>query len=683
MKGSDSDKPPTSVELMFSGIIQRTNLFGQLFRKIKGAPRDFSSADVAKEITVGAFLAWVGLGADALSSCVYGPDESFRSLVGQGDHAYLGVGLALATAVMVLVLSYTYNRVVEEFPHGGGGYVVATTLLGRGAGLVSGCALLVDYVLTISTSVATGAHLLVTIVPEQWKIPPLLLGTATILLMTFLNVRGIRESVKPLIPVFVVFLVTHVILLVGGAVERALSTDAVVSGLREGFARDRSELGLLGIAIVFARAFALGGGTYTGIEAVSNGLGVMREPKIPTARRTMTYLWTSLVFTASGILLLYALAGIHPTDANTPLSAVLIKKVTADWPLGKGFGTATIASEVLLLFVAAQTGFIGGPRVMASMALDRWLPVRFAALSDRLAMQNGVFMIGVGAGFLLWYAQASVDTLVVLFAINVFVTFLLTSAGMLRLVVGRTYRMLPGWWRKAAVLATSVVLCSVVLVLTIWEKFFQGAWLTLVVTTLLCFLCAAIRRRYLRVSDWVAGLETGLESNPRLEALDSALHGPRTPTAVLILGGYKGLGMHTYTTVKKMFPDLYKRFVFLSIGVVDSNVLKGGHEMAELNQYTAEELDKYVKLARETGVAAESRMGLASDVPEEVTQLCRKLKKEFPGAHFFTGKLIFENERWYDRLLHTDAVNAIQDRLQLAGIPAIVLPVRLRAKRRA
>ncbi len=142
---------------------------GRIVRRLVGEPRDVEDPNVFHRISLVAFLAWVGLGADGLSSSAYGPDEAFRALLHEGDHRYLAVALAVATALTVFIISYAYSRIVEHFPSGGGGYVVATRLLGRRAGVVSGSALMVDYVLTISTSVAGGADALFSNFPPSWQ----------------------------------------------------------------------------------------------------------------------------------------------------------------------------------------------------------------------------------------------------------------------------------------------------------------------------------------------------------------------------------------------------------------------------------------------------------------------------------------------------------------------------------
>src|SRR5215831_10744726 len=168
-----------------------------LQERIFGKPRDLRDPHVFHHVSLIAFFAWVGLGADGLSSSAYGPEEAFKHLTdAQGaPHYYLAIFMALAIALTVFIISYAYSRIIEHFPHGGGGYLVATKLLGERAGVVSGCALLVDYVLTISISIASGANAVFALLPpavQQWRFVAEIL---LILLLVVMNLRGVKESV--------------------------------------------------------------------------------------------------------------------------------------------------------------------------------------------------------------------------------------------------------------------------------------------------------------------------------------------------------------------------------------------------------------------------------------------------------------------------------------------------------
>ncbi|HSC59405.1 MAG TPA: APC family permease, partial [Gemmatimonadales bacterium] len=358
-----------------------------------GRPRDLTDTGLFHRLALIPFLAWVGLGADGLSSSSYGPEEAFRAL---GQHTYLAIGLALVTAFTVLLISSAYSRLIEEFPTGGGGYVVATKLLGPSAGVISGSALLVDYVLTITTSLAAAGDALFSLLGPHWAPLKLPLEVVLIVVLTGLNIRGVRESVIALLPIFLLFLVTHVLVIGGGIVAHLGRVPEVAQQVRTGYSSGMSLLGAVGMTLLFVRAYSLGGGTYTGIEAVSNGLPIMRDPKVRTGKRTMLYMATSLAFTAGGLIVCYLLWGIGPVEGKT-MNAVLVERMVGGMPFGHLFLILTLFSEGALLVVAAQAGFIDGPRVLANMAVDSWVPHRFAALSERLTTQNGIVLMGVAA----------------------------------------------------------------------------------------------------------------------------------------------------------------------------------------------------------------------------------------------------------------------------------------------
>ncbi|MFH0792668.1 MAG: APC family permease, partial [bacterium] len=398
----------------------------RLKRLVLGAPRDLADKQIFHRLSLIAFLAWVGLGADGLSSSSYGPEEAFRTL---GQHTYLAVGLAAVTALTVSIIAIAYSRVIEHFPHGGGGYVVASKLLGSRAGLVSGCALLVDYVLTITISIAAAGDALFSFLPIawlEWKLP---VEMALIAFLIILNLRGVKESVITLTPIFLVFVLTHVILITGGIIAHAPRLPATVHAVSTGFSGGLATLGVGGMFLLFIHAYSLGGGTYTGIEAVSNGLAIMREPHVQTGKRTMLYMAASLAFTASGLLFCYLLWNVT-SEAGKTMNAVLVEKFVEVVPLGNWFVIVTLFSEGALLVVAAQAGFVDGPRVLANMAIDSWAPRHFAALSDRLTTRNGILLMGLASLLPLLYTKGDVRQIVVMYSINVFITFSMTQASM-------------------------------------------------------------------------------------------------------------------------------------------------------------------------------------------------------------------------------------------------------------
>src|SRR5450432_3167075 len=379
-------------------------------RALVGSPRDLHDSKLFHNISLIPFLAWVGLGADGLSSSAYGPEEAFKTL---GAHTYLAIGLALLTGITVFIISAAYRGIIEAFPHGGGGYVVATKLLAKPAGVVSGSALLVDYVLTITVSIAAAGDVIFSFLPLGLAGLKLPIEVIFIIGLSTLNIRGVRESAIALAPIFLIFVFSHAAIIVGGILGHAQAIPRVASSVSTGFHTGVSTLGLGGMVLLFIHAYSLGGGTYTGIEAVSNGLPIMREPRVQTAKRTMLYMAVSLAFTAAGLLVCYLLWNVAPVPGKT-LNAVLVEKMTAHIPFGTTLTVITLMSEGVLLVVAAQAGFLDGPRVLANMAVDSWVPRRSAALAALL------------------YTGGDVGKLVVMYSINVFLTFSLSLFAMTR-----------------------------------------------------------------------------------------------------------------------------------------------------------------------------------------------------------------------------------------------------------
>ncbi len=655
--------------------MEKVPWFRRLRQIVFGAPRDLADTGLAHRLALIPFLAWVGLGADGLSSSSYGPEEAFKAL---GQYPFLALGLAAMMAGTVLLISAAYSRIIEEFPSGGGGYVVASKLLGPKIGVISGCALLVDYVLTITTSLAAAGDSLFSFLPYEWQGAKLLTEVCLVLFLTTINIRGVRESVLMLVPVFLLFVVTHALLIGLGLFGQGPHLAATVHQVGGDLHRGTAALGAMGLVMLLLRGYSLGGGTYTGIEAVSNGLPIMREPRVKTGRRTMIYMAASLAVTASGLLVCYLLWHIVPVPGKT-MNAVLAEAVLRPLPFSHALVIATLFAAASLLVVAAQTGFLDGPRVLANMAVDSWVPHRFASLSDRLTTRNGILLMGGAALVALLYTRGNVGHLIVMYSINVFLTFSLSMFAMLRFwLKARGERR--EWRRRTVLFAAGFVLCATILLITSYEKFAEGGWITLVVTTLLIILCLVIRRHYDNSRRYMAqlfaelgDLPTARQSDMVVPPIDASL-----PTAAVLVGSYGGVGIHTLLNVFRAFPGFYKNVVFISVGVVDSGEFKGEHAVVHLQERTEAMLGQYVTLTQGLGLAATSRMAVSTDVLADAEQLCLRVAREFPRATFFAGKMIFQRERWWHRILHNETAYAIQKRLQWAGRTMVTMPVRVR-----
>jgi amino acid transporter len=654
----------------------------RLFRLVVGAPRNPLDPKIFHKISLAAFLAWIGLGVDGLSSSAYGPEEAFRAL---GEYPHMALLLALMMGVTIAVISASYAQIIENFPTGGGGYLVATKLLGAHAGAISGCALVIDYVLTISVSIASGADAVFSLLPPHlgiWKLTACFLMLGLLIVM---NMRGAKESVAVLMPIFLTFLITHgLVILVGvfGNLENLADNVALaVHETRTGL----TTIGFWGLFLVFMRAYALGGGTYTGIEAVSNGLAVLKEPRVATGKRTMLYMAVSLSFVAGGILVCYLLTGVVPQEGKT-LNAVLLETVAGGWsvggaPAGHWFVVVALLSTTALLFAAAQTGFLGGPGVLSNMALDGWVPKRFAHISERLVVKNGIVLMGVAAALTLYYTGATVHVLLIMYSINVFLTFSLSQAAMCwHWILER--RSGHQWKHGLLINGVGLLLTGSILVITAIVKFREGAWITLVITACFVILCVRIRGHYRHIRGMLKRLDADLMDvplpppSPEIEKLSRGMD-RNAPTAILLVSGYSGLGLHSFLAVHNTFPGHFKNFIFISVGVIDSGNFKGAQEIENLEASTRATLDKYVTYARSLGFPADARHSLGTLMVPEMRNLCAQVRKEFPRSIFFAGRLIFREERFYHRWLHNQSSATLQRRLQFDGIPLVILPIRV------
>ena len=639
-------------------------------RTIIGAKKNVEDPGIFHKIALFPLLAWIGLGADGVSSSSYGPPEAFVAL---GNYTYLAVFLALGTALTVFIISYAYTRIIEHFPSGGGGYIVATHTISERAGVVSGSALLIDYMLTITVSIAACADAIFSFLPYSWQPLKVAFACFLILVLIEMNLRGVKESVTILAPIFLVFIAAHALLLGYGLFAHSAQIAPVAYGIQAGLTRDLAAIGVVGILAVFLRAYSLGGGTYTGIEAVANGMQIMREPKVKTGKRTMAYMAVSLAVLSGGLFLCYLLWNVAPVPGQT-LNAVLATSVFGEWPLGEVLALVTIVSEGALLMVAAQTGFIDGPRVMANMAIDSWLPRSFANLSERLTMTSGIVLMGGAALVLMIFSHGSITFLVTMYAINVFLTFSISEFGMSRFFY-KNRTVDKDWKRHILIHLIGLVLCSTILTVTLYEKFGQGGWLTIFLTSALIGVCFAIHGHYQSVMRGMRKLDVLLDTVPTTGVKNTSPVNPRKMTAVQLVTGFHGFGVNTFYSIVKNFPNVYENFIFVSIAVVDSGTFKGSAELSALAESTKKGLQKYVDLAQDMGFAADYRIDIGTDVVDMAVPLCKNIAKEFPNSTFFTGQIVFRHENPFQKILHNETAFAIQRRLQYSGITTVILPI--------
>jgi amino acid transporter len=654
-----------------------------VFRLVKdvviGRAHNLSDKKIFHHLSLVALLAWVGLGADGLSSSCYGPEEAFKAL---GSHTYLSLFVAAGTVLTIIIVCSSYSQIIEAFPTGGGGYLVASKLLSPTVGVVSGAALIGDYVLTIALSISSGADALFSLLPtelaEHYKVA---FSVGVIVFLTLLNLRGVKESVVLWVPIFFVFVATYTFAIIWAISAHFTDLPQIAHGVTSDIKATGDEVGLFGLLALVLRSYSLGAGTYTGIEAVSNGLNTLREPRVQTGKRTMIYMAVSLSFVVGGLLLAYLLYDVSHVEGKT-LNAILFEKITAGWPplLSKTFVIAAMGSSAMLLVVAAQTGFFGGPRVLANMAVDRWMPTRFATLSDRLVTQNGVIIMGAAALVLVLGTGALVEKLVVLYSINVFITFSLSQLGMVR-HWWQVRAAHADWQKKISINGIGLLLTGGILISLCAVKFHEGGWVTLVVTGGLVGIAFWVKRHYRQTQKRLYRLNELVAA----AMADDAIVQEKTPspcdhnarTAVFLVNGFNGLGLHTLLAVVRMFPKVYQNFVFVQVGVLDAGNFKGADEVENLRGYSQKEVQKFVTYMSKRGFYAEAHVALGTDVADEAAKLCDAVGEKFPQAQFFAGQLVFKDESMVTRWLHNHTVFELQRRLYQNGRAMLILPIQV------
>lgn len=566
-----------------------------------------------------------------------------------------------------------YNQVIELFPSGGGGYKVASQLLGPHMGLLSGAALIVDYALTIAVSTASSMDQLFSLLPMSYLPYKLAAEVALIFVLLLLNMRGMKESIKFLLPIFLGFFVIHLYLIAYGIIAHHKGLSLIIPDTLNETRNTIAEIGWLPVLALILHAYSLGSGTYTGLEAVSNNVNRLREPRVATGKWTMLYMAVSLSLTAAGMILLFLLWAPKPEIGKT-LNAVVFSSILGDSSLGQTLLFLTLLLEAGLLFVAANTGFLAGPSVLANMAIDGWMPNRFRHLSTRLVVQNGLFLFGLFALAILIWCKGKVTLLVVLYSINVFITFSLSLFGMCVYWV-RHRHTASGWMWRLLFSFLAFVITSSILCITVITKFQSGGWLTLVVTCTVIFICLLIKRHYRSFNKKLAQVDAQLKQ-PITHPLNPEPLDPQQPTAVILIGKSPGVAMHTLLSIIRMFPRHFKNFIFISAGIVDVESFAGQDELEIMRNHVNENLEYFVSYCHQYGLASEAYAAFGTDTVEELTTLAAEVSKKYHNCIFFSSKLIFEHD-FITRFLHNETALAVQRNLHLEGKELVILPMKM------
>jgi len=646
---------------------------------VLGKPHGLNDNKIFHRLSLIAFFAWVGLGADGLSSSCYGPSGAYVAL---GGHTHLTIFVAMAMVITIGVIAASYSQIVEVFPHGGGGYFVASKLLSPQFGMVAGCALLIDYVLTITVSIASGTDALFSLLPWGFHAYRLTFALGIVIVLIVMNLRGIKETVVPLVPIFLIFVGTHVFAIVYSVWAHSSEIPALAVSTAGDIRSTVSASGVMGMLFLILRAYSMGAGTYTGIEAVSDGMDILREPKVHTAKKTLLYMAVSLSFVSFGLIIMYLLYSVNLVPGKT-LNTVVFEKMTAGWgkDLGGIFIFGALLSEGLLLFIAAQTGFLGGPKVLSAMAVDRWMPAKFSSLSDRLVSQHGILIMGLAALLVMAFTKGSVVFLVTLYSINVFITFVLSQAGMVKhWWVKRA--SVKGWFRKICINGLGLALTAFILAAMIAIKYDEGGWITLFITGALIAVAILIKREYNHTARMLRSLNTlpaaTLMSEPAAGVGDSApKFDPTAKTAVVLVNGFNGLGLHILFAIIRLFGTMFRNFIFVQVGILDAKSFTGQEQVDALQEKVSKDIEDYTRFMAGQGLYAEGVCLTGVDPVDTITENAPAIAERFPGAVFFGGQIIFPDESLFKRMLHNNIAFSLQKRLYRLGIPFVIVPIKI------
>ncbi|MFE1553305.1 APC family permease [Streptomyces sp. NPDC058718] len=489
--------------------------------------------------------------SDPLSSVAYAPGEVLLVLSVAGLSAYhFSPWIALAVVVLMFTVVASYRQNVHAYPSGGGDYEVANTNLGPKAGLTVASALLVDYVLTVAVSISSGIENLGSAIPfvVEHKVA---CAVGVIILLTVMNLRGVKESGSLFaIPTYV--FVAGVFIMIAWGAYKGIVLDETMKAPTADFEIKPEHEGLAGFALVFLllRAFSSGCAALTGVEAISNGVPAFRKPKSKNAATTLALMGGLAVTMFCGIIFLAMATDVRMAEKPTedllvngvPVGAGYVQDPVISQVAAAVFGDGTFffvllaAATALVLFLAANTAYNGFPLLGSILAQDRYLPRQLHTRGDRLTFSNGIVLLAGAAALLVWVYGADSTKLIQLYIVGVFVSFTLSQIGMVRhwnrhLKTERDPAKRRHMIRSRAINAFGAFFTGLVLVVVLATKFTHGAWVALLGMVIFYGTMTAIRRHYDSVAAEIAAAEERPDeyvrpSRVRSIVLVSKLHKP-------------------------------------------------------------------------------------------------------------------------------------------------------------
>jgi amino acid transporter len=487
--------------------MESTGSFGRAITKAKrtliGAPLTTAAAAHERLTKVKALAV---LSSDALSSVAYATEEVLRVLLLAGGISALSVGLPVGAAIvaLLLIVGISYRQTIKAYPHGGGSYIVAKDNIGDLPALTAGAALMTDYVLTVAVSIAAAVAAIISAFPELHT-HRVLIGIGFILLVTMLNLRGIRESGSIFaVPTYLFILGMFVLIGIGFA-RNAIAGFPVHSPAEQ--ANALAGTGSLGVFVIL-KAFSSGCSAMTGVEAISDGVPAFEKPEWVNARTTLTFMVTILAVMFAGITFLAHQYGAFAMEANDSGYQTVVSQIAAAVFGGRNVAYYYIQfATMAILVLAANTAFSDFPRLAYFLARDRFLPRQFTFRGDRLAYTTGIVTLGLFAGLVFSFAKGEVEHLIPLYALGVFTSFTISQYSMF---VRWRRRREPGWQSGQIVNLVGASVTGLVAAIVAITKIPEGAWAAVVVIVGLILMMRAIHKHYTR-ADMELAAQTPLD----------------------------------------------------------------------------------------------------------------------------------------------------------------------------
>jgi amino acid transporter len=584
------------------------------------------------------------LGLDALSSAAYGPEAALTFLLPLGALGLSCLVPISAILILVLLIVYvSYRQTIAAYPGGGGSYTVAKDNLGQPAALLAGAALALDYILNVAVGISAGIGALVSAIPSL-EPHTLALCLTVLALLTIVNLRGTRESgLTFLLPTYLFVITLGAVMVIGGVKAALAGGHPVPLSPPHVLPAAQGSLGLW----LFMRAFANGCTALTGVEAVSNGVPLFRQPTVPNAQRTLTAIIAILVLLLAGIALLCHAYGVGATEPGQAGYESVLSQLTRV-VIGRGaFYYVTMAAVVSVLALSANTSFADFPRLCRVLALDRFLPDTFALRGRRLVFSYGVVVLAILSGLLLTVFGGITDRLIPLFAIGAFLAFTLSQAGMVQ-----HWRGLAGpgsarsmWLNGIGAIATGITLLVVVV-----TKFAEGAWIAAIAVPLIVFMFSRINRHYRSVARQVA------DDQPL------ALSDAKPPIAIVPIQGWSKLTSRALRFALEFAPEVHALHILTQDSTI-SDLTAVWEEVAAGPARAAGMEPPQLVLRRST---YRQFFGPLVDYVEQ-------LRDGHPDRDIVVIVPDLVVRRWYHALLHNNRGRILRGLLRLRGGPRVIV----------